>query len=84
MSMCGLPEQIWIEHSLMACQNYWSLDPDTSYAVGSRTRWCGMRDMAVGDVIFLPKGPDDGHFMVTTVKYSYTFDRATVVKDTDV
>jgi hypothetical protein len=79
-----LQEQIWIEHYLMACQKYWSLDPDTSHAMGSRKVLYGMLDMSVGDVIFMPKSPDDEHFMVTTVKHPYAFDHATVVKETDV
>ena len=42
-----------------------------------------MLDMSVGDVIFVPKSPDDGHFMVTTVKRPYDFDHETVVKEAD-
>jgi hypothetical protein len=79
-----LPEQIWIEHYRMACQKYWSLDPETSHAMGSRHVLCGLLEMSVGDVIFMPKSPDDGHFMVATVKHPYAFDDATVVDEADV
>jgi hypothetical protein len=79
-----LEEQIWIEHYRMACQKYWSLDPETSHAVESRHVLCGLLEMSAGDVIFLPKSPDDGHFMVATVKRPYTFDRATVMDEADV
>jgi hypothetical protein len=46
--------------------------------------WCCLRAMSAGDVIFLPKSPDDGHFMVTTVKRPYACDCATVVDEVDV
>ena len=78
-----LQEHIWIENYLMACHKYWSLDPDTSHAIGSRKVLYCMLDMSVGDVIFVPKSPDDGHFMVTTVKRPYDFDHETVVKEAD-
>jgi hypothetical protein len=79
-----LPETIWIEHYRMACQKYWSLDPETSHAMGSRHVLCGLLEISAGDVVFLPKSPDDGHFMVATVKRPYAFDRATVVEEADV
>jgi hypothetical protein len=79
-----LPEPIWIEHDRMACQKYWSLEPETSHAVGSRHVLCCLLEMSAGDVIFLPKSPDDGHFMVATVQRPYAFDRATVVEEADV
>jgi hypothetical protein len=78
-----LPEQIWIENYRMACQKYWSLDPNTSHAMGSRKVLCCMLDMSVGDVVFMPKSPDDRHFMVATVKHPYAFDHATVVEEAD-
>jgi hypothetical protein len=40
--------------------------------------------MLAGDVIFLPKSPDDGHFMVATVRRPYGCDRATVVDEVGV
>jgi len=79
-----LPEQIWIEHYRMACQKYWSLDPETSHAVGDRQVLCCLLEMAAGDVIFMPKSPDDRHFMVATVKRPYAFDHATVMEEADV
>jgi hypothetical protein len=42
-----------------------------------------MLEIHEGDVIFLPKRPDDGHFMVANVKRQYCFDRETVVEETD-
>jgi hypothetical protein len=79
-----LPEQIWIGNYVMACQKYWSLDPKTSHAMESRHVLCGLLEMAVGDVVFLPKSPDDRHFMVATVKLPYAFDQATVMEEADV
>jgi hypothetical protein len=79
-----LPAQIWIGNYLMACQKYWSLDPQTSHAMGSRHVLCCLLEMAVGDVVFLPKSPDDRHFMVATVKRPYAFDHATIVEEADV
>jgi hypothetical protein len=40
--------------------------------------------MSVGDVVFMPKSPDDRHFIVATVKRPYAFDEATVVEEVDV
>jgi hypothetical protein len=42
-----------------------------------------MLDMSVGDVIFMPKSPDDRHFMVATVKRPYAFDHAIVMEKAD-
>jgi hypothetical protein len=77
-------EQIGVERDRITCQHDRSLDPETSHAVGSRHMWCCLREMSAGDVIFLPKSPDDGHFMVATVKRPYVCDRATVVDEVDV
>ena len=66
-----LPEQIWIEPDRMACQKYWPLDPETSYTMGSRHVLCGLLEMSLGDVVFVPKSPDDGHCMVAPVKRLY-------------
>ena len=79
-----LQEHIWIEHYRIACQKYWSLDPETLHAMGSRHVLCCLLEMSVGDVVFMPKSPDDGHFMVATVKRPYAFDHATVVEEVDV
>jgi hypothetical protein len=79
-----LPEPIGIEPDRLACQQYWSVDPETSHAVGDRQALCGLLEMSAGDVIFMPKSPDDGHFMVATVKRPYAFDHATVVEEADV
>jgi hypothetical protein len=79
-----LPEQIWMEHYRMACQKYWSVDPKTSQAMESRQVLCCLLEMSVGDVVFMPKSPDDRHFMVATVKRPYAFDQATVVDEADV
>jgi hypothetical protein len=45
---------------------------------------CGLLEMSVGDIVFVPRNPDDGHFMVATVKGLYAFDHATVVEVADV
>jgi hypothetical protein len=76
-------EQISVEHDRTTCQNDWSLDPETSHAVGSRHLWCCLREMSAGDVMFLPKSPDDGHFLVATVKRPDACDRATMVGKAD-
>lgn len=62
----------------------WSLDSETSRAVGSGHMSCCLQEMLAGDVIFLPKSPDDGHFMVATVRRPYGCDRATVVDEVGV
>ena len=78
-----LEEYTWIENYIMACHKYWSLDTDASHAMSRRKVLCCMLDMHEEDVIFVPKKPDDGHFMVATVKRKYCFDRDTLVKETD-
>jgi hypothetical protein len=45
--------------------------------------WCRLREMSAGDVVFLPKSPDDGHFMVATVQRPYACERATVMDEAD-
>jgi hypothetical protein len=40
--------------------------------------------MAAGDVVFLPKSPDDGHFMVATVTRPSACDHVTVADEADV
>ena len=74
-----LHAQIWLEHDRIACQKSGSVDPETSHAVGSRKVLCCLLEMSEGDAIFLPKSPDDGHFMVATVMHPYAFDHDTVV-----
>jgi hypothetical protein len=78
-----LAEHTWIENYLMACQKYWSWDPNASHAMGRRKVLCCLLEIHEGDVIFMPKSPDDGHFMVANVKSQYCFDRETVVEETD-
>jgi hypothetical protein len=39
--------------------------------------------MAAGDGVFLPKSPDDGHFMVATVTRPDACDHAPVVAEAD-
>jgi hypothetical protein len=79
-----LDEQSGVEHERMACQLDGALDPETSHAAGRRHVWCRLLEMSAGDVIFLPKSPDDGHFMVATVQRPYACDRETVMDEADV
>ena len=58
-------------------------DPEPSHAVGGRHASCGLREMSVGDVVFLPKSPDDGHFMVATVQRPSACEWATGVDEAD-
>jgi hypothetical protein len=78
-----LDEPIGVEHDRMACQHDSCSDPETSHAEGSRLVWCRLREMSAGDVVFLPKSPDDGHFMVTTVQRPDACDWATVVDEAE-
>jgi hypothetical protein len=79
-----LDEPIGVEPDGMDCQHNSCPDSETSRAEGSRVVWWRLREMSAGDVVFLPKSPDDGHFMVTTVQRPYTCERATVVDEADV
>jgi hypothetical protein len=78
-----LDEPHGVELDRMACQPDSCSDRETSHAAGSRLVSCRLREMSVGDVVFLPKSPDDGHFMVTTVQCPDACDRATVVDEAD-
>jgi hypothetical protein len=71
------------EHDRMAGQHAGASDPETSHAIGGRPVWCRLLEMSAGDVVFLPKSPDDGHFMVATVQRPYACDRATVMDEAD-
>jgi hypothetical protein len=72
----GQPERL-------ASQPAGASDPEPSHAVGGRHAPCGLRAMSVGDVVFLPKSPDDGHFMVATVQRPSACARATGVDEAD-
>jgi hypothetical protein len=72
------------EPERMAGQHDGASDPEPLHAVGRRPVGCRLREMAAGDVVFLPKSPDDGHFMVATVQRPYACDRATVMDEADV
>ncbi len=67
----------------LASQPAGASDPEPSHAVGGRPVWCRLREMSVGDVVFLPKSPDDGHFMVATVQRPDACERATVMDEAD-
>jgi hypothetical protein len=69
------------EHNRMAGQPDGASDPETSHAMGSRNVWCRLREMSAGDIVFLPKSPDDGHFIVATVQRPSACDHATVVDE---
>jgi hypothetical protein len=72
----GKPERL-------ADQHEWASDPEPAPAVEGRHASCGLREMAAGDVVFLPKSPDDGHFMVATVLRPSACERATGVDEAD-
>jgi hypothetical protein len=63
-----LDESIGVEPEGMARRHDSGSDADTSHAEGSGLVWRRLREMSAGDVVFLPKSPDDRHFMVTTVQ----------------
>jgi hypothetical protein len=71
------------EPERLAAQPAGALDPKTAPAVEDRHVGCGLREMAVGDVVFLPQSPDDGHFMVATVQRPSACERATGVDEAD-
>jgi hypothetical protein len=71
------------EPERMAGQPAGASEPEPSHAVGRRPVGCCLREMSVGDVVFLPKSPDDGHFMVATVQRPHACDHATVVDEAD-
>jgi hypothetical protein len=71
------------ERDRMAGQHDGASDPEPSHAMGDRPVWCRLREMSAGDVVFLPKSPDDGHFMVTTVQRPDACDWATVVDEAE-
>jgi hypothetical protein len=72
----GQPERL-------ASQSAGASDPEPSHVVGGKHVGCGLREMAVGDVVFLPQSPDDGHFMVATVQRPSACERATGVDEAD-
>jgi hypothetical protein len=71
------------EPERLAGQPAGASEPEPSHAVGGRHASCGLREMSVGDVVFLPKSPDDGHFMVATVQRPSACDHAPVVDEAD-
>jgi hypothetical protein len=71
------------EHERIACQHDGASDPETSPAMGSRTVLCCLLEMSTGDVVFLPKSPDDRHFIVATVTHPNAGDHEIGVAETD-
>jgi hypothetical protein len=78
-----LDAQSGVEHDRLAGPHDRASDPETSHAVGGSPVWCRLREMSAGDVVFLPKSPDDGHFMVATVQRPSACERATVMDEAD-
>jgi hypothetical protein len=72
----GQPERL-------ASQTAGASDPEPSHVVGGRHASCGLREMSVDDVVFLPKNPDDGHFMVATVQRPSAWDHVPVMDEAD-
>lgn len=82
----NLPDNEWAEHFALGSYKYWGrpLSKDIcKYAMGRKNILNNMLDMQKGDIIFLPKTPDNNHFKVTTVKKRYKFDNDIVVPEDD-
>jgi len=79
----GLDESIGVEPEGMARRHDSGSEADTSHAEGSGLVWRRLREMSAGDVVFLPKSPDDAHFIVTTVQHPDACDGATMVGKAD-
>lgn len=83
----NLQDNIWTENFAIACYKYWNEAPLSQdickYAMGRKIILNHMIYMRRGDIIFIPKTPDEKHFRVTTVKNKYCFDRNPAIPEDD-
>lgn len=70
-------DQEWVENFLIACGKYWGEeigDSDSTDAMGRKNILNHMLNMNIGDIVFVPKTPNDKTFIVATVNKKYYFD----------
>lgn len=72
-----LSDKEWAENFLIACCKYWGEEiaySDSSDAMGRKNILNHMLNMNIGDIIFVPKTPNEKKFIVATISKKYYFD----------
>lgn len=75
-----LSDKEWVENFLIACCKYWGEaigESKCSDAMGRKNILNHMLNMNIGDIVFVPKTPNDKKFIAATVSKKYHFDSAT-------
>ncbi len=67
------PLEDWIKNFIKLYNTIWDEDVNCPIAMGRYNILKLMKDMKIGDIIFIPRIPDDGQFTVATVKKEYYF-----------
>lgn len=69
------PLEDWIKNFIKLYKLIWDEDVDCPIAMGRYNILILMKYMNIGDIIFIPRIPDDGKFTVATVKKKYYFEK---------
>lgn len=69
------PQQKWIENYIKLTWRIWGVNNDCEDAMGRWNILKGMKDMKKGDIIFVPRIPNETKFTVVTVKDKYYFQK---------
>lgn len=70
-----LPSEEWIKNFEKLHWRIWKTKVNCRIAMGRWNILKLMKDMRIGDIIFIPRIPDDGKFTVATVKKEYYFQK---------
>lgn len=70
-----LPSEDWIKNFIKLSKLIWDEDVDCPIAMGRWNILKLMKDMKIGDIIFIPRIPDERNFTVATVKKKYYFEK---------
>jgi len=69
------PLEDWIKNFIKLYKKIWDEDVNCPIAMGRYNILKLMKDMRIGDIIFIPRIPDDSQFTVATVKKEYYFQK---------
>ncbi len=69
------PIEDWIKNFIKLYWKIWDEEVDCPIAMGRWNILKLMKDMKIGDIVFIPKIPDDSKFTVATVKKEYYFQK---------
>ncbi|KAB2943751.1 MAG: hypothetical protein OIN84_10500 [Candidatus Methanoperedens sp.] len=71
------PQKKWLENYIKLAWKVQGEKVDCEDAMGRYNILKGMKDMKVGNIVFVPRIPDENQFTVATVKKEYYFQKIT-------